>query len=308
VAERADPRAAARPDPRIVAGSDYGNPDPEWPRVDWRRHLRQVELPGSTVNYVEVGEGEPIVFVHGLSGCWQNWLETLPHFGRSHRSIALDLPGFGASPMPSWDVDMPAYGRLIHDFCEKLGVEGGTLVGNSMGGFVALEAATTAPERFDRLVLVSAAGIINTWNPEVRATATAWAWQTFAPTVSDLARTIVSHPRSRQLTLGPFVRYPNRLRADLLWEQIAGGAECPAFGDALRTLIHHDIRERLGEIEMPTMIVWGQSDRVMPLAAALSYHRRIPHSRLEIFERTGHVPQLERPARFNALLEEFLAE
>jgi pimeloyl-ACP methyl ester carboxylesterase len=276
--------------------------------VDWRRHLRQVELPGSSVNYVEIGEGEPIVFVHGLAGCWQNWLETLPHCGRGHRAIALDLPGFGASPMPSWNVDMPAYGRLIHDFCEKLGVEGGSLVGNSMGGFIALEAATTAPERFDRLVLVSAAGIINTWNPEVRATATAWAWQTFAPTVSELARTIVSHPRSRQITLGPFVRYPNRLRADLLWEQIVGGAECPAFGDALKALIQHDIRERLGEIEMPTMIVWGQSDRVIPLAAALSYHRRIPHSRLEIFERTGHVPQLERPARFNALLDEFLAE
>ncbi|HEX3733859.1 MAG TPA: alpha/beta fold hydrolase [Solirubrobacterales bacterium] len=307
MAERADPRAAARPDPRIVAGSDYGNPDSEWPGVDWRRHLRRVELPGSSVNYVELGEGEPIVFVHGLAGCWQNWLETLPHCGRNHRAIALDLPGFGASPMPSWKVDMPAYGRLIHDFCEKLGIEGGTLVGNSMGGFVALEAATTTPQRFDRLALVSAAGILNTWNPEARATATAWAWQTFAPTVSDLARTIVSHPRSRQITLGPFVRYPNRLRADLLWEQIAGGAECPAFGDALKALISHDIRERLGEIEMPTMIVWGQSDRVIPLAAALSYHRRIPHSRLEVFERTGHVPQLERPARFNALLDEFLS-
>ena len=71
-------------------------------------------------------------------------------------------------------------------------------------------------------------------------------------------------------------------------------------------MIRHDIRERLAEIEMPTLIVWGLSDRVVPVAAALSYHRRIPHSRLEIFERTGHVPQLERPLRFNALLDEFL--
>ena len=71
-------------------------------------------------------------------------------------------------------------------------------------------------------------------------------------------------------------------------------------------MIRHDIRERLGEIEMPTMILWGQSDRVIPMSAALSYHRRIPHSRLEIFERTGHVPQLERPIRFNAVLDDFL--
>jgi pimeloyl-ACP methyl ester carboxylesterase len=293
-------------DPRIAAGSDYGNPDPEWPRVDWRRHLHRVELPGAAVNYVEIGAGEPILFVHGLSGCWQNWLENLPHFGRDHRAIALDLPGFGASPMPSWPIDMPAYGQLIHDFCEKLGVEHATIVGNSMGGFIATEAVTAGPGRFDRLVLVSAAGILNTWNPEPRANVTAFAWKAFGPGVADLARAIVSHPRSRRVALGPFVRYPNRLRADLLWEQIVGGARCPGFGEGLHALIRHDIRERLGTIEMPTMIVWGQSDRVIPLAAGLSYHRRIPHSRLEIFERTGHVPQLERPLRFNSLLDEFL--
>ena len=85
------------------------------------------------------------------------------------------------------------------------------------------------------------------------------------------------------------------------------GGRCPGFGDALQDLIGHDIRERLPMIEMPTLIVWGLSDRVIPVAAAISYHRRIPHSRLEIFERTGHLPQLERPARFNALLDEFLA-
>jgi pimeloyl-ACP methyl ester carboxylesterase len=302
----AETRAVHGLDPRIAAGSDYGNPDPEWPRVDWGRHLRRVSLPGAEVSYVEIGEGEPILFLHGISGCWQNWLENLPHFGREHRAIALDLPGFGASPMPSWDIDMPAYGRLVHDFCEKLGVEGATVVGNSMGGFVAVEAATAAPQRFSRLVLVSAAGIINTWNPEARATATAYAWKRFGPLVADRGRWILTHPHTRQAMMGPFMRYPGRLRTDLLWEQVNGGMRCPGFGDALQAVIRRDIRERLGTIEMPTMIVWGQSDRVIPMAAALSYHRRIPHSRLEIFERTGHVPQLERPARFNALLDDFL--
>jgi pimeloyl-ACP methyl ester carboxylesterase len=204
---------------------------------------------------------------------------------------------------------MPAYGRLIHDFCEKLGIEGATLVGNSMGGFIAVEAVTARPERFTRLVLVSAAGIINTWNPEERAVVTAWAWNTFGRHFASRGRQIVSRARAREVVFGSFVRYPRRLREDLLLEQIVGGLErAEGFGDALRAVIRHDIRERLGTIEMPTMIVWGQSDRVIPMAAALSYHRRIPHSRLEIFERTGHVPQLERPARFNLLLEEFLDE
>jgi pimeloyl-ACP methyl ester carboxylesterase len=296
-------------DPRIVAGSDYGNPDPEWRLIDWRRHRHRIELPGAEVNYVEIGEGDPILFVHGISGCWQNWLENLPHFGAGHRAIALDLPGFGASPMPSWEIDMPAYGRLLGDFCEKLGIERATLVGNSMGGFIAVEAATSNPSRFERLVLVSAAGILNTWNPEARGTVTAWAWKRFGPHFAQRGRQIVSRPRAREAVFRPFLRYPNRLREDLLLEQIVGGLErADGFGDALQALIRRDIRDRLAEIDIPTLIVWGLSDRVIPVAAAISYHRRIPHSRLEIFERTGHVPQLERPLRFNALLDEFLAE
>lgn len=292
---------------RIASGADYGNPEPEWMTIDWRRHLRRVELPGAEVNYVEIGEGEPVLFVHGVSGCWQNWLENLPHFGRGRRAIALDLPGFGASPLPSWPIDMPAYGRLLHDFCEKLGIEHATVVGNSMGGFVAVEAVTGMPGRFDRLALVAAAGILNTWSPELRAVATAWAWNRFGPHLANRGRAIVSRRRARELVFRPFVRYPGRLREDLLLEQIKGGlTKADGFGDALSAVIRHDIRDRLAEIEIPTLVVGGLSDRVIPVAAAISYHRRIPGSRLEIFERTGHVPQLERPLRFNRLLDEFL--
>ena len=90
-------------------------------------------------------------------------------------------------------------------------------------------------------------------------------------------------------------------------EQVAGGARCPGFGPALNAVIRRDIRESLARIEQPTLIVWGLSDRVIPVNAAISYHRRLPRSRLEIFERTGHLPQLERPLRFNLVLDEFLA-
>jgi pimeloyl-ACP methyl ester carboxylesterase len=295
-------------DPRIVAGNDYGVSDREWTRIDWREHLRRVELPGASVNYVEIGDGEPLLFIHGVSGSWQNWLENLPHFAAAgRRCVALDLPGFGTSPMPQWPIGMAAYGRLLRDFCGKLGLSGATLVGNSMGGLLAVELALAAPEAFERLVLVSAAGIINTWRPEERAVATAWAWRHFSPLFADRGRQIVTRPRLRRAVFGPFVRFPNRLDHDILVEQIANGLrEAEGFEPALADLIRTDFRERLATIEMPTLIVWGLSDRVVPVAAALSYHRRIPHSRLEIFERTGHVPQLERPLRFNALLQQFI--
>ena len=288
--------------------SDYGNPDPEWLKIDWRRHLHRVELPGAMVNYAEVGEGEPILFVHGLAGCWQNWLENLPHFGRSHRAIALDLPGFGESPMPSWPIDMAAYGRLLHDFCEKLGIERvAALVGNSMGGFVSTEAVIERPERFDRLVLVSAAGISFAEAQGREATA-------FARTVKAAALVLLgkpsahflSRPRARQIGFGRLVNYPRSLRAELLWEQIEPSIGAPGLASAVSAIAGYDTRHRLPEIEIPTMIVWGLRDRIVPVEAAIGYHRLIPRSRLEIFERTGHVPQMERPARFNALLHEFL--
>jgi pimeloyl-ACP methyl ester carboxylesterase len=87
---------------------------------------------------------------------------------------------------------------------------------------------------------------------------------------------------------------------------MSSGLPAPGFGDALDAVIEYDARDRLAEIEIPVLIVWGTDDWVIPSVAAHSYHRRILCSRLEIFEHTGHVPQLERPARFNALLDEFL--
>jgi pimeloyl-ACP methyl ester carboxylesterase len=148
------------PTPTMGEPDPYGDPDPEWLRIDWRRHLKRIEVMDATVNYCEMGEGgEPIVFVHGLAGCWQNWLENIPYFARTHRVVALDLPGFGNSPMPPWEVTIPNYGKLVDEFCRRLNLHSCLLVGNSMGGFIAAEAAIAQPEWVDKLVLVSAAGI-----------------------------------------------------------------------------------------------------------------------------------------------------
>jgi pimeloyl-ACP methyl ester carboxylesterase len=289
--------------------SDYGNPDPEWLKIDWREHLHRVELPGAEVNYAEIGEGEPILFVHGLGGCWRNWLENLPHFGRSHRAIALDLPGFGESPMPSWPIEMPAYGRLIHDFCEKLGIDRvAALVGNSMGGFVSTEAVIEQPSRFDRLVLVSAAGISFAEAAGRRIEAQVRLFEATVPFLAGRRRTWLTRGKGRQIAFGNIFRYPNKVRPELLAEQMDPGLSSSGFPDAIRAIGGYDTRHRLPEIEIPTLVVWGMHDRIVPVEAAIGYHRLIPSSRLELFERTGHVPQMERPARFNALLDDFIVK
>lgn len=294
----------------LLFPTDYGNPDPtpEWMEIDWRRHLRRVDLPGAEgVNYVEIGEGEPIVFIHGIAGCWRNFLENLPHFGRGYRAIALDLPGFGDSPLPSWEITMANYGRLIHDFCERLGIDRvAALVGNSMGGFIATEAVIQDPERFDRLVLISAAGVsFAEWQGRP-LDAAARIFKAAMPMMSGERRSYWTRPRGRKLAFGRVFRNPNKLRPELLFEQVRPGLQAPGFSDALTAIWGYDTRERLPEIEIPTLITWGLNDQIVPLEGALGYHRLIPQSRLELFERTGHLPQLERPARWNPLVEGFI--
>ena len=302
--------AAASEQAPLFPIADYGNPDPRpaWTRINWRQHLHRVRLPGAEVSYAEIGEGEPVLFIHGLAGCWRNWLENLPHFGQRYWAIALDLPGFGDSPMPDWEISMQAYGRMLHDFCDELGIERvAAIVGNSMGGFVATEAVVERPERFERLTLVSAAGISLAEAKGRRFEAAARTIKAAAPYFLNADREIwLNRPLGRRLAFGWVMSRPEKLRPELLSEQLRPGLGSDGLVGSMASMVGYDTRQRLTEIEIPTLIVWGLNDHVVPVEAGLGYHRLIPRSRLEIFERTGHVPQIERPRRFNALLDEFL--
>jgi pimeloyl-ACP methyl ester carboxylesterase len=285
----------------------YGNPDPEWLKIDWRKHLKTVDVVGARTNYVEMGEGPPLLLVHGLTGAWQNWLECIPHFAHTHRVVAMDLPGFGSSPMPPWEISIPAYGRFIRDFCERVGVGRCSLVGNSMGGFIATEVAISEPERIDDLVLVSAAGI--TWARARREPAEMLGRVTraAAPLALRFQMSGIRRPKFRRRAFRGVFHDPNGLRREMLWENVVPAFESPGTFDAMRTLVGYDIRHRLEEIEIPTLIVWGRNDRVVPVPAAFAYEKRIgDNAELVIFDRCGHVPQMERPVRFNRVVEGFL--
>jgi pimeloyl-ACP methyl ester carboxylesterase len=298
------------PDPTPPDGPDpYGDPDPEWLRIDWREHLRTTSVDGAEVNYVEMGSGEPtLLLVHGLSGSWQNWLETIPHFARTHRVVALDLPGFGDSPLPPWEISIKAYGGFLCDFCKTVGIGDCVVVGNSMGGFVAAEAAIDSPGRFERLVLVSAAGISHArMRSEPAEMAGRFAVAT-SPLVLRLQERGLMRPRLRYWAFRMIFHRPQDLRRELLWEFFTHGAGRSGFLPALTTLVGYDILDRLTEVEVPTLIVWGRNDRIVPANDALGYGERLHNSRTVIFDETGHVPMAERPVRFNRLLKGFLGE
>jgi pimeloyl-ACP methyl ester carboxylesterase len=304
------PPTSPPPDPTPAEGPDpYGNPDPEWLEIDWREHLRQVEIDGTRVNYAELGSGPrmAIVFVHGLSGSWQNWLENIPHFARERRVLALDLPGFGHSPMPEWEISIESYGRLLHRFCDELAVGDCAVVGNSMGGFISAEAASAQPDRFEKLALVSAAGVSSVRLRRQPAETVARMATAAAPLLLKLQERGLRRPRVRSATFKGLFQHPEELRRELLLETFQNGAGRPGFLPAVQGLVGYDILDQLTEVDVPTLIVWGRNDRVVPPQDAAGFAQRLRNSRTVIFDDTGHLPQLERPTRFNHVLETFLA-
>ncbi len=283
-----------------------------WLDVDWSQHQRWVTVQERPVNVVELGEGPTIVFVHGLSGSWPNWLEQLPVFARDHRVIAMDLPGFGHSPMPRERITISAYARILDGLLGALEVDAATVVGNSMGGFVSAELAIAFPQRVERLVLVSAAGI-STYRHR-RAERVEPYLRRVAPMVAvytgwTAARSdwVASRPGLRNLTLGLVTRHPGRLPAALAAEQLRGAGK-PGFMEALRANIDYPVRDRLPEIACPTLIVWGDEDKIIPVGDASVFEELIPNSRKVVFEGTGHMAMIERPGAFNELLREFVEE
>jgi pimeloyl-ACP methyl ester carboxylesterase len=295
-------------EPADAPPDDYGAQGrPEWLDIDWSQHLRSAVVRGARVNYVEIGTGSPIVFVHGLSGCWQNWLENIPFFARSHRVIAVDLPGFGSSELPNEEISIPGYGRFVDAFLEDINVERAAIVGNSMGGFIAAETAIATPHRVERLVLVSAAGGLPIRVRERLGLGALRISYPLTPAVIGRRDTLMRRPRIRAAMLATVVRYPARMCPELVWEVVAGAGK-PGFLSATTALAGYDFRDRVPSIDDPTLIIWGRSDQIVPVRGADVYERLIPGARKVIFEKTGHLPMLERPPRFNRLVEEFLAE
>jgi pimeloyl-ACP methyl ester carboxylesterase len=294
------------------ADEGYGaSASPNWRETDWRDELKSVEVDGTTVNYVDVGTGdeEPVVLVHGLGGQWQNWLENIPRLAQERRVLALDLPGHGLTPEPAQGkISISGYGRCVDAFCEELGLGEVSLVGNSMGGFVAAEVAIQFPERVSRLVLVSAAGISTA--DAFKQPVLLMGRVAFAMATNSAARhrRLASRPITRHASLALVARHPRLLRADLAYEGFFKGAGKPGFDDALRACLNYDFRDRLPDVKVPTLIVWGEKDSIIPVSDANEFERLISDSRKVVMKDTGHIPMAERPNAFNDVLTEFLAE
>ena len=295
------------------AGDDYGAPaSPDWRDVNWSPYVHSVEIDGRRVNYVDYGDARdgarPVVLVHGLAACWQCWLETIPRLAaEGRRVIAPDLPGFGDSEMPREDISIEGYGRIVESLCDELDLGQVVVVGHSMGGFMAAEFAIQYPDRGERLVLQAAAGISTNDVRREPLLAGARVVAALGTRAAAQSRAVAARPRLRWVALQTVMRHPSRMPADFVYELIAhSGRE--GFLPALDAILSYDFRDRLPQIQCPTLVIWGAEDMLVPRRDADEYARAIPGARKVVFEDTGHSPMMERPQTFNDCLMEFLAE
>jgi pimeloyl-ACP methyl ester carboxylesterase len=303
----------------VVFVEEYGSTERSaWLDVDWRRHQRWVTVQGRAINVVEIGptaadadpDAAPIVWIHGLAGCWQNWLENLPALAVGRRCIAMDLPGFGASELPERPITIPYYAETIAALLDELELPRAVVIGNSMGGLIAAELAITEPARVERLVLVSAAGLsaqdlrderlLRLLRVTSRALTLTTGW------VATMSPFLARHARTRRAMVSVVAAHPDRLGAPLVSELLRGTGK-PGFVDALDALSNEPIRDRLGEITAPTLVLWGARDRLVPADDAWIFGEAIPDAQVVVYADTGHLAMLERPGDVNARIAAFLA-
>jgi pimeloyl-ACP methyl ester carboxylesterase len=265
------------------------------------------------VIYRVAGSGPPVVLIHGMLNSSSHWQAVAQSLAGDYTVVAPDLIGHGDSAAPRGDYSLGAHAASIRDLLAAIGMDSASIVGHSLGGGVAMQFFYQFPQRVERLVLISSGGLGREVSPVLRTAA--------LPGMSALL-SLTIHPR----LLGGVRRAGTRLRE----RGVGAGVYLQAIARALRPLENAEARQaflhtlrsvidmhgqrvsatdRLGLLEsIPTMIVWGERDRTIPIQHGRLAHEAIPHSFFKTLPRAAHFPHLEDPEGLSLLLRDFLAE
>jgi pimeloyl-ACP methyl ester carboxylesterase len=271
-----------------------------------------IKLHGRPVTYAQAGSGPVLLLIHGMGGTFENWQAVIEPLARAHTVIAPDLPGHGTSAPGAGDYSIGALAAGLRDLLIALGHERATLVGHSLGGGIAMQFAYQFPEMTERLVLVSSGGLGREVSPVLRAAALPGA-NLFIAATAGPGRTVGSALARVLAVVG---LRPNADVAEVLrgYASLADPDRRAAFLATLRSVIHTGGQrvyagDRLYLAEgMPVLIIWGARDPIIPRHHGENAHEAIPGSQLEVFDGVGHLPQLEAPGPFIAVIERFIAE
>ncbi len=275
--------------------------------------VRKVRIHGYNRAFVMAGRGPAILLLHGIGMNHKTWAPVLPALVRNFTVIAPDLLGHGESDKPRADYSIAGYANGMRDLLTYLDVPSVTVVGNSLGGGIAMQFAYQFPQMTERIVLVSSGGLGRSVNPLIRALTIPGSGPLLAAAVTPAVRKVSVPALSALAMTGlPGTQdLPGLLEA---YEALADDHSRTAFRHVLRaacdwrgqviTMIDRAYLART----VPTLVVWGDRDLVIPVKHAYSAHELLPGSRLEIFAGAGHMPHEDEPQRFAQALTDFVMD
>jgi len=276
--------------------------------------VQTTTVDGREIAFVDRGEGDPLLFVHGLGSNLSLWRETLNAFDDSHRVLALDLPGYGLSGKADVPGTMSFFADAVTDFLDERGLDAVTYVGVSMGGQVGLTLALQSPDRLRRLALVSPAGIEPFSAKEAAALKDATTAEGIINTTDE---------QVQKNTALNFARWSDEYtwiieQRQALSEREDFAAYAEANARSVAGMLEGDVRDRLGEIDVPTLVLFGAGDRLIPnqylhadmttTDVAERAREALPNATVQLVDEAGHLLMLERPDVFRKSLRSFLAK
>jgi 2-hydroxy-6-oxonona-2,4-dienedioate hydrolase len=258
---------------------------------------KSVTVFGAKIRYLEAGDAAKptVILLHGLGGNAENWQLTMPALAAQYHVFAPDQIGFGKSDKPLLKYRVGTYTDFLDKFMAELKIEKASLVGNSMGGWVAGLMAVKYPNRVEKIVLADAAGIIpaNVNADEI--------YQLNNSTRDEVRANL------KRIFANPALQNNEALIDQFLTLRVEAGD-----GYTINSLIESIRRkedflnDRLGEIKKPTLIIWGKQDGLLPVADATTFNKGIAGSQLILFDNCGHAPQFEKALEFNKAVSDFL--
>lgn len=268
-----------------------------------------ISVAGHKIRFLEKGKGPPLVLLHGMGGSLEWWEYNLDAFSRKYRTIAFDFPGFGYSTKSGLSFSKNSASDFMISFLDAFYIPKASLIGNSMGGLIAFLTAANQPERIDKLILVDTVGF------EIKLSILLRLGTVFP--LGELALSVRNHLIARIFLNRMF--YDSQKVPDQLIPTVLEIFDMPQTRKACLRILRSGVdlkglkkeiclrvRDRAGSLPHKTLIIWGANDKVAPLNQAYVGKNLIKNSQLHVFDKCGHLPQVEWPEEFNHLVLEFL--
>lgn len=254
-------------------------------------------------------QGSPIVLVHGIGSAIETWALNVEALAQHHQVYALDLVGSGRSDKPLGSYSLVALAEFVKGFADVMELDRFSLIGNSMGGGIALQFALLYPQQIEKLVLVNSLGLGQEVSWSLRLANLPLVDRFYKPTRSSTALTLKQAVENQALITDEWIdRFYHLLSLPGASGALISQIRTNVDWLGVRKEVYQPIVDRLSTITAPTLVVWGKQDQILPVAHAQVAMQQLLNARLQLFDPCGHWSHFERAVEFNRLVSEFLAD